>query len=157
EVSETIVRVEVLDRESGQRLTLDRIACGFAYRDSVFKREAKGRYVVVAVTFELRRGEPSPPRYLELARLLESTGDRHASLVTLREAVLSLRRKKSMVIEPTDVNRRSVGSFFTNPILDADAVELVRDRARTLGTLGEGEAMPEFPADGKVKLSAAWL
>jgi UDP-N-acetylmuramate dehydrogenase len=67
--------------------------------------------------------------------------------------VLDLRRRKSMVFDPDDENRRSVGSFFMNPIVSAGDADAVRAR------VGDASAsLPAFPtADGRVKLSAAWL
>jgi UDP-N-acetylmuramate dehydrogenase len=64
----------------------------------------------------------------------------------VREAVLMLRRRKGMVLDPTDPDTRSAGSFFTNPVLtEADAAALPEDA-------------PRFPAgEGLVKTSAAWL
>ncbi len=65
--------------------------------------------------------------------------------------MLALRARKSMVIRAGDPNRRSAGSFFTNPIVDAATAEEVARRA------GDAQ-MPRFPAGpGRVKLSAGWL
>jgi UDP-N-acetylmuramate dehydrogenase len=163
EVAETIVEVCALDRGSGHEVLLDRAACGFGYRDSVFKREAQGRYVVVEVTFALRGGGPPTVRYPELRRVIDSrmssaSGQAEPTLAEVRAAVLDLRRGKSMVLDSGDENRRSAGSFFTNPIVTVDHLERVRARVAEAGALAPGEAMPEFPASlGRVKLSAAWL
>jgi UDP-N-acetylmuramate dehydrogenase len=74
----------------------------------------------------------------------------------VREAVLALRREKSMVLDPVDPNRRSAGSFFTNPVLEAAEAEEVARRAEGAGL--SARAMPRFETpDGRVKLSAAWL
>lgn len=140
EVADVIERVRVLDRASGEIRWLPRAACGFGYRTSAFKR-APGEHIVLEVEYALRRGSPAAPRYAELARAL---GDGAPRLSEIRDAVLALRRSKSMVIDPRDENRRSVGSFFTNPIVDADIA------ARIAG--------PQWPQpDGRVKLAAAWL
>lgn len=151
EVAEVITRVRALDRVTGELVWIDRDACGFGYRTSAFKR-APDRHVVVEVEYALRRGAPPTVRYAELARAL---GDRPVTLAEVREAVLALRRGKSMVLDPADENRRSVGSFFTNPIVDvAVADEVVRRAARVV----PGVAVPSWPtADGRVKLAAAWL
>jgi UDP-N-acetylmuramate dehydrogenase len=151
EVAEVITRVRALDRVTGELVWIERGACGFGYRTSAFKR-APDRHIVVEVEYALRRGAPPSVRYAELARAL---GDRPAMLAEVREAVLTLRRSKSMVLDAADENRRSVGSFFTNPIVDAAvAAEVVRRAAETV----PGEGVPSWPApDGRVKLAAAWL
>ena len=74
----------------------------------------------------------------------------------MREAVLALRRGKGMVLDPDDADTVSAGSFFTNPVLDADAFAALQ--ARAAERLGADAAPPAWPdADGHVKTSAAWL
>jgi UDP-N-acetylmuramate dehydrogenase len=158
EVSETIVGVRALDRLDGEVVDLAPGECGFAYRSSAFKREP-GRWVVLRVSFALPVGDgrSRPVRYGELARALGvQPGDR-APVDAVREAVLGLRRGKGMVIDPADPDSVSAGSFFTNPILDADAFAALRARVRE--RLGDDAAPPAWPeADGEaVKTSAAWL
>ena len=156
EVAETITSVRAVDRATGGPVELDRAACGFGYRDSIFKREAKDRYVVVAVRFALRPGGAPTLRYAELQARFE--GRPAPSLAEVRAAVLALRRGKSMVWDPADENGRSAGSFFMNPTLDAEAAALARAQGIAAGVLGLGEAMPAFAAEGgRVKLSAGWL
>jgi UDP-N-acetylmuramate dehydrogenase len=181
EVAETIFEVRCLDRVTRTVVTLDRAGCRFAYRDSVFKREAKERYLVLSVGFELAVGGAAAVRYPELARRLEERraegataradaaqaggGGEPPGLAEVREVVLELRRRKSMVIDPADENRRSAGSFFMNPIVDDDEVDAVRERARALGGRAGGAAqMPAFPVldaegvcTGRTKLAAGWL
>jgi UDP-N-acetylmuramate dehydrogenase len=124
--------------------------CGFGYRTSAFKR-APGEHVVLAVEFVLARAERSAPvRYGELARALGVELGHSARAGAVREAVLGLRRGKGMVLDPADPDSVSAGSFFTNPILEADAFAALEHRA--------GERPPAFPEpDGRVKTSAAWL
>jgi UDP-N-acetylmuramate dehydrogenase len=156
EVAETIRSVRVLDRSDDHVAELDAAACGFTYRSSAFKR-TPGRWVVLAVAFELERSaESAPIGYAELARRLDvRLGDR-APLADVREAVLALRRGKGMVIDPADPDSVSAGSFFTNPILDGDAFAALARRVAE--RLGDGVKPPAFPeAGGHVKTSAAWL
>ena len=150
EVSETIVSVRAYDRELDTVLEVGADECGFAYRSSAFKR-TPGRWVVLSVAFELeRRPDSKPIRYAELARALGIAEGERAALADVRAAVLALRRRKGMVIDPSDPDSVSAGSFFTNPVLDPAAVAELEERA--------GERPPRFPqADGNVKTSAAWL
>ena len=149
EVAEVITGVRVLDRHTGQVVTMPPERCGFGYRTSVFK--CSDRWVVLSTTFRLRRRAASGPlRYPELAAAVGlRTGD-VAPLAEVRQAVLELRRRKGMVIDPADPDTRSVGSFFTNPVLDAAGYADLVDRA--------GGEPPSWPGeDGTVKVSAAWL
>ena len=146
EVSETIARVKAYDRTKGEITTFTNEQCRFSYRNSVFKAEA-GRYVILNVTFQLRKGEQSLPiTYAELAKFLSiNIGDR-APVVEVRKAVLQLRGRKGMLIDAGDVNSNSAGSFFVNPILNKEMADKLPADA------------PRWPqTDGRVKTSAAWL
>ena len=146
EVSETIARVKAYDRTKGEITTFTNEQCRFSYRNSVFKAEA-GRYVILNVTFQLRKGEQSLPiTYAELAKFLSiNIGDR-APVVEVRKAVLQLRGRKGMLIDAGDVNSNSAGSFFVNPILNKEIADKLPADA------------PRWPqTDGRVKTSAAWL
>ena len=151
EVSDTVVAVRALDTTAGEAVTLSPAECGFAYRDSAFKSRELGRYVVLAVTYRLRPGAAPTLGYADVERAVAARGLTAPTLADVRASVLAIRRTKSMVLDPGDPNRRSCGSFFTNPIVTAADAEQVARRA--------GEAMmPRWPqADGGVKLSAAWL
>jgi UDP-N-acetylmuramate dehydrogenase len=160
--------VDALDLQTGRIERLTSAQCGFAYRDSRFKSADKGRFIVLRVTYALRSGGAPAVRYAELARSLEERGlggqptsplvAAAPSLAQVRETVIGLRRRKSMVLDPEDPNARSVGSFFTNPIVPAAVADELETALRRDGLLGEGEHPPRFPAgDGRVKLSAAWL
>jgi UDP-N-acetylmuramate dehydrogenase len=155
EVAETVQAVRVLDRASGQVNALPAGACSFSYRDSSFKR-SPDRNVVLSVSFALRPGAPPAMRYPELRAAL--AGAPHPSLPEVRAAVLALRRRKSMLLDPGDPNRRSVGSFFTNPVLPAAQAEALVDLALAQGLVARREDVPVFPAaGGAMKLSAGWL
>ncbi|HVR70248.1 MAG TPA: UDP-N-acetylmuramate dehydrogenase [Vicinamibacteria bacterium] len=158
DVSETIGRVDALELATGAPVSFSNAECRFAYRDSRFKREDRGRFLILAVTFTLRPGGPPAVRYAELERALAGRGPYPPSLGDAREAVLAIRRRKSMVIDPEDPNRRSVGSFFMNPILPEAARPRIQDLLRAEGEGEAADAMPSWPAgEGRVKLSAAWL
>jgi UDP-N-acetylmuramate dehydrogenase len=149
EVSETVVRVEVLERRTGVVKTLTNAECHFGYRSSVFKHDECDRYIVTAVTFRLKRNGSANVRYPELQRALDERGVRLDDLSAVRDAVIAIRKRKGMVIDPGDPDTRSDGSFFMNPVLSAEEFE----RFGAIAT-----DAPNFPAaDGNVKLSAAWL
>ncbi|MBS2038095.1 UDP-N-acetylmuramate dehydrogenase [bacterium] len=146
EVAGLIRACWVLEWETGHEIRLSGSECAFGYRDSRFKRDWKGRYLVTSVEFELRPGGVPQVRYKELQQRMEG---RPLTLSEVRQAVLGIRRSKSMVWDPADPNHRSAGSFFMNPIVEsAQAEELV----------AEFPDMPSWPGgSGRTKLSAAWL
>jgi len=151
DVSATVTVVRALDTHDGSIQTLSNRDCGFAYRDSRFRSGEPGRFLVLAVTYRLAPGGTPTIRYADVIEHLGSRGVASATLADVRESVIAIRRSKSMVLDANDPNRRSCGSFFTNPIVSAAAA----DRAAA----GEpGSTMPRWPEhDGRVKLSAAWL
>jgi UDP-N-acetylmuramate dehydrogenase len=151
EVAETIVRVEVLDRATLEVSALSSSECRFRYRDSFFKSEEPDRFVVLSVCFRLEKNPPNRAHYAELQKYLDEHGIERPGPTALREAVLVLRGRKSMLYEPKDENGRSCGSLFTNPIVGQELAANVEQIA------GSG-AMPRYPQpDGRVKLAAAWL
>ncbi len=150
DVSQTIVRVRVYDRDRDEVRELAPADCGFAYRSSRFKRE-RGRWLVLAVEYQLTPGELSAPIvYPELARELGVELGGTAPLERVREGVLRVRRRKGMVIDRRDPDSTSAGSFFTNPILEPGEFDRLEARA--------GEPPPRYAEpDGRIKTSAAWL
>ncbi len=142
EVADTLTCVRAYDRRRGEVRTFDNTECGFTYRGSAFKGDP--RWVVLEVTFRLARAPLGTPiRYVELARSLGVDLGARAPLPDVREAVLALRRRKGMVLDASDPDTWSAGSFFTNPLVDP-------------ALLPPGAPSWAQP-DGRVKTSAAWL
>ncbi len=151
DVSETIVRVEALDRTTGRVRTFTNAECRFGYRASLFKNHERDRHVVVSVTFRLKRDGEASIRYPELKKFIDEKGVSIDDLQGVRDAVIVIRKLKGMVIDPSDPDTKSDGSFFMNPVITPAEYESF---ARRDGAA----AAPHFPAeDGNVKLSAAWL
>ncbi len=157
DVSQVLRSVRVLDRDSLVIETLDADACELAYRDSFFKRQPH-RFLILSVTFELTPGGAPKLSYAELQNALAMQPATAPSLTAVRDMVLTLRRKKSMVIDPADPNRRSAGSFFTNPVVTAKEADRVAAVAVAQGLVARTDLVPRFAAPGRqVKLSAGWL
>lgn len=155
EVASVLRRVRVLDRSSLEVRELEAGACAFGYRDSMFKREPDG-FVILSITLGLAKNASPKVRYAELANALAD--NKQPSLSQVRQTVLALRRQKSMVLDESDPNHRSAGSFFTNPIVPAAVATDVAQRAVAAGLAGRVEEVPQFPlSDARVKLSAGWL
>ena len=146
EVSEFITRVRTYDRQAKAIKTFTNSECEFEYRNSHFKKNP-GRYIVLSVQFQIRRGEFSTPiTYAELAKKLNIAVGEKAPVVDTRKAVMELRAAKGMLLNPNDKDSWSAGSFFTNPIITAEVASQLPETA------------PQWPtADGRVKTSAAWL
>ncbi len=155
EVSDAITRVRLLDRDSGTVGWIPASDLHFGYRTSVLKRAqgVKGlqtHAVVLEVEFALdATGRSAPLRYGELTAALDARGGDRADPQAVREAVLTLRARKGMVLDVADHDTWSVGSFFTNPVVAPDAYD------RLAGAM-DGP-VPHYPAPDGVKLAAGWL
>ena len=145
EVSESIVEVRCFDRNNRDFITLSNAECGFSYRTSIFNSTHRDRFIVLSVLFMLSRGDSPKVVYKDL---IEHFGKKRPSLAEVREAVISIRRSKSMVIDPSDENTRSAGSFFKNPIVAVDKLDEIK---RSF------DRVPFFDVGDMVKIPAAWL
>lgn len=178
EVADVIASVVFLDYRTGEVETIPGAELGFGYRDSIFKQGRLG--VVLSVDFALTPSWRSdavsdatalslPIAYPQLADALGvAVGDR-AELSRVRDAVLALRASKAMVLDPTDTDTISVGSFFVNPIVtesyartlpaDAPRYPVEAPVAQRVMPLDGSAASVVAGVDGPmlVKLSAAWL
>jgi UDP-N-acetylmuramate dehydrogenase len=148
EVSDTITRVRLLNRDSGEVRWVPAAELGFGYRTSMLKQALAE--VVLEVEFALDpSGRSAPLRYGELTTALGTSSGERADPRTVRDAVLALRARKGMVLDAADHDTWSVGSFFTNPVVTPDVYERL---SRAL----EGP-VPHYPAPHGVKLAAGWL
>lgn len=148
EVSDTIRRVRLLDRATGQDRWASGDELGLGYRTSILKHS--NAFIVLEVEFALdESGRSAPLRYGELAATLGAEPGTRADPAVVRDAVLTLRRRKGMVLDEADHDTWSVGSFFTNPIVTA--AEFDRIQARSTAPV------PNYPAPDRVKLAAGWL
>ena len=153
EVAQVIESVICISKADGSRTEFPREACGFGYRTSHFKHGHLRDQIVTQVVLRLSFEPPEPPRYPELGR---ACGSNCQDLSLLRETVIGLRRKKSMIYDPEDPNHRSAGSFFVNPVVDSEQVAALRLALDRLG-IDHGKIPCFDQADGQLKLSAAWL
>ncbi|HEU0087027.1 MAG TPA: UDP-N-acetylmuramate dehydrogenase [Pseudonocardiaceae bacterium] len=153
ELSDLLCDVELYDRGRGAVRTVPAGDLGLGYRTSVLK--GTDAAVVLQVRLALYPdGRSAPIRYPELARALDVEPGTRVPAVLAREAVLELRRSKGMVLDPADHDTWSAGSFFTNPLLDAEQAAQVLPRIRQR----VGPQVPQYPGGaGRIKLSAAWL
>jgi UDP-N-acetylmuramate dehydrogenase len=155
EVAETIREVRVLDLESLAFATLSREACGFSYRGSIFNTTHRNRYIVTQVSFRFDRSATPRLTYADLARHFagQIAAGQVPTPIDVYHAVREIRHGKGMLIVEGEVDCRSAGSFFKNPIVPGSTLNGI---AANL-SLAPGE-IPHWPGgSGLIKLPAAWL
>ncbi len=145
EIAERFHCLEAVDLETGATAILDRAACRFGYRDSVFKHEAAGCYLITAVTFRLPKRWQAVTRYADLARELEARRIAEPTAREVADAVIAIRSRK--LPDPAQIG--NAGSFFKHPLVDSATFQQLLTRYPDL---------PHYPqADGTIKLAAGWL
>jgi len=137
--------LRALDVQSGAPVTLRRADCGFAYRDSIFKRGALDRYVILDVTFRLPRGRPPEAGYADVRKWLEAQAITTPGASDVANAVIAIRSEK--LPDPAQIG--NAGSFFKNPLVSGEQF------ARLAGAFPDIVGYPQ--PDDSVKLAAGWL
>lgn len=147
EVQDAITRVQALDLFTGERHEFRNADCQFAYRTSIFKQDYKNQFILHRVTFRLRKLPHGHPNlmYAPLKEALSHTPEDKLTPKDIYEAVVKIRKAK--LPDPQEVG--NAGSFFKNPIVNADYFQTLQEK------------WPEIPhhklVDGSIKLPAAWL
>ena len=152
EVKDLIVRVECVELATGAKAVFDNASCRYDYRESVFKKELKGKYAVTAVVLKVT-GEYSPELdygHVREAMVKEYGTDEGLTPAMVRKVIIDVRKGK--LPDPSEVG--SAGSFFRNPYVPEDRYEAIEAVALKDG-LGP---VPHFPVgDSLVKVPAAWM
>ncbi|SPB15754.1 UDP-N-acetylenolpyruvoylglucosamine reductase [Caballeronia novacaledonica] len=143
EMGERFERLSAVELATGERVDFDRDACAFGYRDSFFKREGRGRFMITSVVFRLPKAWTPRADYADVARALEGAAKPDAQAIF--DAVVAVRRAKL----PDWTVLGNAGSFFKNPVVSATAFETLQQR--------EPGVVSYRQADGQVKLAAGWL
>ena len=150
DVSGTIARVHVVDRQTRMLQTFSNEECAFGYRSSRFKSDDAGRYVVTRVEFALSPHAPPTIQYADVIAFFQQAGRPDPTLREARAAILAIRRRKGMVIEAGNAANQSCGSFFVNPVVTHDDLQ----RVERLGVA----RVPHYVVNATaVKIPAAWL
>lgn len=154
EISQTITNVRVLDRTTGAILDLSNQQCQFGYRSSIFNTQLRDRYIVLRVSYRLKKNGPPILRYADLQKFFAGAQTPH-TLLQVREAVMKIRQSKAMLLVPGDEDCHSAGSFFKNPIVTRAETARIQALANQHAP---GSNVPVYESgDGRVKLAAAWL
>ena len=145
ELKDCFDTLTAFDFETGDLLQLDRAACEFGYRDSVFKHRLRERAVILDVTFALPKQWRPNLRYTELAQEIAVRGLAAPGPTDISDAVMAIRRRK--LPDPALVG--NAGSFFKNPVVSALRRDALLARHPQLVSHAQG--------DGSFKLAAGWL
>jgi UDP-N-acetylmuramate dehydrogenase len=149
EVSGTVEQVRVLDLKDLRFAELPALACGFAYRKSIFNSTERGRYIVTGVDYRLKQGAAPQLGYADLQRRFRDRAEA-PTLAATATAVREIRHGKGMLLVEGEPDCRSAGSFFRNPV----APQALYDRIAADNPIPP----PSYPAQpGFVKIPAAWL
>ncbi|KGR96509.1 UDP-N-acetylenolpyruvoylglucosamine reductase [Burkholderia sp. ABCPW 111] len=147
EMKEHFASLRAVELATGEIVEFDAQRCAFGYRDSFFKREGRGRFAIVSVTFRLPKAWTPRLGYADVARELAARGidASRASARDVFDAVVAIRRAKL----PDPLELGNAGSFFKNPVIDAQAFAALR---------ASEPGVVSYPQpDGRVKLAAGWL
>lgn len=143
EAKEVIESVEVLDIQTGEKQIFSNEDCQFGYRDSIFKHEAKNKYVIISVVFKLRNQPAIFLHYKDVMEELKNLSE--VSVANVRRAIINIRRRKL----PDPAEFGNAGSFFKNPIISTNLFQTIKE---------EFSDAPSFVVDKEfVKIPAAWL
>ncbi len=145
ELKDVMKSLEAFELATGRVVHFDNKACEFAYRNSIFKQQHKGKYFILNVTFQLNK---APNFHLEYGPLKEAFANVDPSKIDLKqvsELIKTIRRSK--LPEPEEL--KNAGSFFKNPVVNISKLELLRKQFTD---------MPVYKlSDKKFKLAAGWL
>ncbi|MFI5070174.1 MAG: UDP-N-acetylmuramate dehydrogenase [Terriglobales bacterium] len=152
DVSETIQQVMALDNNSGEIRELSNEQCKFHYRTSTFNTTARGRYIILRVSYKLIPGGKPLLQYADLKNHFAGWSE-IPTLADTREAVRTIRATKGMLIVAGETDCCSAGSFFKNPVLAASDFDQLTRRASE-----KNLQIPSYPTlESQRKVSAAWL
>lgn len=145
EVKDVIATVEVVNIYTGEFSLFSNAACRFGYRDSIFKNELKGTFIIWSVTFELSLAHDINLKYGAIAQEIDRLGISNPGIADVSNAVIRIRESK--LPDPNLIG--NAGSFFKNPTLSSSEAELLIEKYPTMVTYTLG--------NGQVKLAAGWL
>ena len=145
ELEQVFDHLKALEISSGAIKTFDHSACEFGYRESVFKKVLKGKYIITSVTFRLNKQPAFNTSYGAIQETLDAMGVKELSIKAVSDAVIQIRQSK--LPDPAKIG--NAGSFFKNPTVDKIDYEGLRAEFVNI----PGYHLPE----NKVKIPAAWL
>ncbi|UTA68602.1 UDP-N-acetylmuramate dehydrogenase [Emticicia sp. 21SJ11W-3] len=145
EIKEVFESLEAVEIKTGNIKTFTKEECRFGYRESIFKHEAKGRYVIINVTFKLGKAPVFEVAYGAIQETLAAMNVETLSIKAISEAVIGIRQSK--LPNPAEIG--NAGSFFKNPEIPKAQFDLLKERFPSI---------PSYPVnENTVKVPAGWL
>tara|TARA_R110002049_G_scaffold993_11_gene7292 strand:- start:77438 stop:78451 length:1014 start_codon:yes stop_codon:yes gene_type:complete len=146
ELKDIFVSCEAMSLKDKKKYTFNHSDCDFGYRNSIFKQQEKGKYIITNVTFKLTKREHKLHiNYGAIASELQAMLIEKPTIQDISKAVITIRESK--LPNPKDIGNS--GSFFKNPVIQ---------KWQYLSLLENFEAMPSYPtSEDEVKIPAGWL
>lgn len=145
EIKDCFISLEAFHIDKKELQTFTAKDCAFGYRESVFKRELKGQYIITSVTYRLQKHPQFNTAYGAIQSELKAMGVKELSVEAISQAVMNIRSSKL----PNPKELGNAGSFFKNPVVSTSVLEAIREKHPDV---------PHYPQpDGTEKLAAGWL
>ena len=145
ELKDSFLRCEAIELTTGDKRVFTKKECRFGYRESIFKSELKGQYVITSVDFLLKKDTPLNLEYGNIKAYLEQNGIDKPTLQQLHDAICAIRDSKLPDVKQIG----SAGSFFKNPVIEREQFEALQK---------DYPNIPHYPdVEGMVKVPAGWL
>lgn len=145
ELKDSFLQCHAMNLDTGEIHVFTNEACRFGYRESIFKHELKGQYIITSVDFQLSRQGELKLEYGNIKAYLEQNGISTPTLQQLHDAICAIRGAKLPDVKQIG----SAGSFFKNPVIPSGQFEALQRQYPEI---------PHYPdAEGMVKVPAGWL
>ena len=142
EAKDVIALVEAVELQNGQKRVFGTLECDYAYRQSIFKKQLKGKYAITFVTYRLQK---KPQLKLEYGNIKAVLGEKKdLTIADVRQAIIDIRNAKL----PDPKVQGNAGSFFMNPVVS---------REKFLSIQKDYPNMPFYEVEGGVKIPAGWM
>lgn len=142
ELSKNFIEAEVFDRKTKSFITITHGQCDFGYRESIFKKN-KDRYIIISITLKLSTNIPTIPQYKDVQEYFKNNSN--PTTKEIRDAIIEIRKNKI----PDYKKYPNCGSFFKNPIITKEHLELIKK---------EFPNIPSFEVNNTMhKVFAGWL
>ena len=141
EIADTLQSLEAFDIQTDSFVTLSNSDCKFSYRDSIFKNESKGRYIITSITLKLSKNLPAPPFYEALQRYFDENKISSPTVEIIRNAVIEIRKNKL----PDPKTTPNSGSFFKNAIINTEQLNNLNSKYPDAPNYSMGGGMYKIP------------